>query len=598
MARATDRMLDFRTVNTLWAAVLVETLVRLGLTTAVVCPGSRSAPLAIACAQHPQLQAIPVLDERSAAFFALGLARRTHRPVVLVCTSGTAGANFFPAVIEAHESQVPLLILTADRPPELRQCHAGQAIDQVKLYGQYPNWQHELALPERSVELFAYLRQTLVYAWTAAQRPVPGPVHLNLPFREPLAPTWDQETLAWSEQIDWEAFLAAVQPQSLTPISVGLGAAQLPLSQWQQCDRGLIIAGAAQPIDPIAYCRAVAQIAQFLGWPVLADSLSPLRNFAALNPYLISSYDLILRQPQVAQELVPTQVIRLGELPTSKTLRIWLASLNASHWIVDPAVRNFDPLHGQTTHLYLSVAQLAEVCLSGPKPTGPNPYTQQWLTQEQQIWPWLQARMQSEPALVEGKIAWTLSQHLPSETRLFVANSTPIRDLEWFWQPGNRQIQTYFNRGANGIDGTLSTALGVAYSQPYSVLLTGDLALLHDTNGFLLSNRLVGHLTIILINNNGGGIFELLPIARADVPFEEFFATPQRVEFATLCAAYGIAYTQIQSWDHLIQQLQHPPPQGLRLLEVRCDRKADAQWRQALFQKLSQPEGQTPSAQG
>jgi 2-succinyl-5-enolpyruvyl-6-hydroxy-3-cyclohexene-1-carboxylate synthase len=180
--------IDFRNTNTVWASILVETFQRLGLTIAVICPGSRSTPLTVAFASHPQIEAIPVLDERSASFFALGQAKQTGKPVVLVCTSGTAGANFYPAIIEAKESRVPLLILTADRPPELRDCHSGQTIDQIKLYGHYPNWQTELATPSLELKQLSYLRQTLIHAWEKTLFPVPGPVHLNLPFRDPLAP--------------------------------------------------------------------------------------------------------------------------------------------------------------------------------------------------------------------------------------------------------------------------------------------------------------------------------------------------------------------------------------------------------------------------
>ena len=201
-------MIDFRNTNTLWASILVETLHRLGLTTAIICPGSRSTPLAIAFAQHQHIEAIPVLDERSAGFFALGIAKKLRLPVVLVCTSGTAGANFYPAVIEAKESRVPLLILTADRPAELRECHSGQTIDQVKLYGHYPNWQTELATPSLELGRLNYLRQTVIHAWERAISPAAGAVHLNLPFRDPLAPVLQPEAEAFKSQFQPEIFFA------------------------------------------------------------------------------------------------------------------------------------------------------------------------------------------------------------------------------------------------------------------------------------------------------------------------------------------------------------------------------------------------------
>ena len=597
--------LDFRNINTLWSSILVETLQRLGVTTAVICPGSRSGPLAVAFAQNPQIEAIPILDERSAAFFGLGIARRTGIPTVLVCTSGTAGANFYPAVIEAHESRVPLLVLTADRPPELRHCHAGQAIDQVKLYGHYPNWQVELALPSAEPARLAYLRQTMIQAWERSHHPTPGPVHLNLPFREPLAPISQPEIERQSFSLNPEDFFMAVSPGE--PITQwATVSSRLPIQLWQQEPRGILIAGPAQPSDPQAYCEAIADLSEALDWPVLAEGLSPLRNYSDLNPHLITTYDLLLRNPQWAAELAPTLVIRIGALPTSKVLRDWLNQTQPQQWIVDPAEHNFEPLHGKTLHLRLSIQTLSQALVEDhwtplsqtpwqepPQPSASvlpglsSPYLKQWLTLDHNVRQQVNASLTDLNSLFEGKVAWLLSQHLPPETPIFVANSMPIRDVEWFWQPGETRIYPYFNRGANGIDGTLSTALGIAHGHQSSVLLTGDLALLHDTNGFLIQPHWNGHLTIILINNNGGGIFGLLPIANFDPPFETYFATPQQVNFSQLCTTYGVAHEQIQSWPQLLQTLNPLPTQGIRVLEICCDRRTDTQWRQQTLNKFA-----------
>jgi 2-succinyl-5-enolpyruvyl-6-hydroxy-3-cyclohexene-1-carboxylate synthase len=580
--------LDFRNVNTLWASVLVETLVQLGLQTAVICPGSRSGPLAVAFASHPQIAAIPVLDERSASFFALGLAQQAHRPIVLVCTSGTAAANFFPAIIEAAISHVPLLVLTADRPPELRDCHAGQAIDQLKLYGNYPNWQAELATPAAELPLLQYLRQTLVYAWERAVIPAAGPVHLNVPFRDPLAPVSDPIVEAQAADFPAHFFAGLATPsqpsQPGQPFEVdAAGHAWVPWPEWQTCEQGLILAGPAQPADPVRYCRAVATLSQVLGWPVLAEALSPLRNHIDLNPYLVSTYDLLLRQPQLAQQLAPKMVLQLGELPTSKELRQWLQRHQPQTWVVDPRLDNFDSLHGSTQSLRLSVETLATHLQTQQvrqlKPA-PSAYLQQWCGAEAQVRQQIQSTFSDLDWLFEGKVAWMLSQHLPTGTPLFVANSMPIRDLEFFWQPGDKQIQPYFNRGANGIDGTLSSALGVAYKQQPTVLLTGDLALLHDTNGWLIQRHWQGSLTVIVLNNNGGGIFANLPIAAYDPPFQEYFATPQHIDFSKLCAIYGVEYECIQTWAQLQSRLVNFPTQGIRVLEVPCSAARDALWRQ------------------
>ncbi|NEP16062.1 MAG: 2-succinyl-5-enolpyruvyl-6-hydroxy-3-cyclohexene-1-carboxylic-acid synthase [Leptolyngbya sp. SIO4C1] len=566
------KCLDYRNLNTLWAAVAVETLARLGLTTAIICPGSRSTPLTVALAQHPQIEAIPILDERSAAFFALGCAKRLGLPTALVCTSGTAGANFYPAVIEASESNVPLLLLTADRPPELRDCASGQTIDQQKLFGHFPRWYAELALP--ATAQLAYLRQTVIQAWTRSRWPQPGPVHLNCPFRDPLPPLSDP-TLPLPH-LDEAAFFAAVRPPTLPQPQ-----SELPWDVWQACDRGLIIAGPTEVTNPERYCQAVSQLAKHLGWPVLAEGLSPLRNHQSLNPHLITTYDILLRHPPAA--LQPDCVLQLGPLPTSKPLRQWLAAIQPRRWILHPYATNLDPLHGPAQHLPAAVAPPR----TPPGPPRGSAFLQTWLHRDRTLRHRLNACLTGITHRFEGKAAWLLSQHLPPQTPVFIANSMSVREVETFWQANDRRLQPYFSRGANGIDGTLSTALGIAHRSRPSVLLTGDLAFLHDTNGLLFTKQLVGHLTVVLINNSGGGIFEMLPIAQFEPPFEQYFAMPQAVDLAALCGAYGVEHVLIQDWSQFVGCVETLPQSSMRLLEVRCDRKQDARWRQQVLLDLA-----------
>jgi 2-succinyl-5-enolpyruvyl-6-hydroxy-3-cyclohexene-1-carboxylate synthase len=565
--------LDFRNINTLWASVLVDTLQHLGVSLAVICPGSRSTPLAIACARSPHIEAVSVLDERSAAFFALGHAKRTGRPAVLVCTSGTAAANFYPAVIEARESRVPLLILTADRPPELRDCHSGQTIDQLKLYGNYPNWQAEVAIPSSQSALLTYLQQTITYAWERTMTPTAGSVHLNLPFSDPLTPLIQPEIQA----------LAATFTDFPTPSTPHL--AQLTISQWStppdwQTTKGLIIAGVAQPTDPLAYAQAIGQLSQTLGWPVLAEGLSPVRNYADLNPYLISSYDLILRNAQVLPSLTPEVIIQIGDLPTSKELRQWLSEVRPTAWIVEPSEQNVNALHLKASYLRISVTELASY-FQAPATLTCSSYRETWLQLDQQTRQSIDRTMTKLDRLCECKIPWLLSQSLPPATVVFIANSMPIRDMEFFWRPNNQQHRPLGNRGANGIDGTLSTALGAAHglAQP-AILITGDLSLLHDTNGLLLRKQFRGSLTILLINNNGGGIFAMLPIAQFDPPFQEFFLTPQDVDFKMLCATYQINHQRITSWLEFQQQLPNINQPGITVWEIVTDSCQDSEWRQ------------------
>ncbi|HSY52989.1 MAG TPA: 2-succinyl-5-enolpyruvyl-6-hydroxy-3-cyclohexene-1-carboxylic-acid synthase, partial [Opitutaceae bacterium] len=403
--------LDFRNVNSLWGSVLVETLARCGVTHAVVSPGSRSAPLTFAFARHPRIEAIPVLDERSAAFFALGLAKKNRRPVALICTSGTAGANFFPAIIEAHESGTPLLVFTADRPPELRDCASGQTVDQQKFYGSYVKFYHELAVPEASEPLLRYLRQTVAHACACASG---GPVHLNCPFRDPLVPTKDGTARALTRKIDDDFF---AHLESAAPA--------FAITRWQPPAgaRGLIVAGPhfagrQNGADDKAYAAAIRKAAETLGWPVLADALSPLRHHPVGEATIIMAYDAILRNARAARELTPDQVICFGGWPTSKVLRGWLEQVPAGMLMVSPGPANRDSLHGRTRHLSLP----AENFTVTGAPAADPAYAIQWSKAETAARGCLDGVLGSMDELFEGRATWLLAQHLPAETPLFVAS--------------------------------------------------------------------------------------------------------------------------------------------------------------------------------
>jgi 2-succinyl-5-enolpyruvyl-6-hydroxy-3-cyclohexene-1-carboxylate synthase len=566
-------LLDFRSVNSLWGGVLVETLARCGVAHAVLSPGSRSAPLVFAFARHPRIESIPVLDERSAAFFALGLAKKSRQPVALVCTSGTAAANFFPAIIEAHESGTPLVVLTADRPPELRDCASGQTVDQQKIYGGYVEFYHELAVPEASEPLLRYLRQTVAQACAHAQG---GPVHLNCPFRDPLVPAEDGTARTLAKEID-EEFFAHLEP--VMPVSA--------TATWQSPAgaRGLIVAGPQIVANPAAYVAAIVKAAEMLGWPVLADALSPVRHHAGVRATIITTYDAILRSAQAARELAPQHVICFGGWPVSKVLRGWLEQVQAEMLMVSPGSANRDVLHGRTRHLHVSAENFTVTASPVADPT----YATQWSRAEAAARASLDGVLGSTDELFEGKAAWLLASHLPEETPFFVASSMPVRDVEYFWPAHGRRCEMAFNRGANGIDGTLSTALGVAHAADRpAVLLTGDLALLHDTNGFLSRPKFRGSLTVVLINNRGGGIFEHLPVAQFDPPFEEFFATPQEADFGKLCSAYGVAHVLVRDWKHFTGLVSVLPASGVRVLELRTDRRRDAAMRKKLFAEAAE----------
>jgi 2-succinyl-5-enolpyruvyl-6-hydroxy-3-cyclohexene-1-carboxylate synthase len=548
----------------------MEVLARLGVETIVISPGSRSTPLTVAAVRNPKLEAVSILDERSAGFFALGLAKRTHKPVALVCTSGSAVVNYFPAVLEASMSGTPLLLLTADRPAELRDCASGQTIDQLKIFGDSVRAFHELAIPEATPVMLAYLRQTLVHAVDRSLNGNPGPVHLNFPFRDPLQP--DQENAPIIEVCAMETE-ATVSTRPCESVGCGASFDTVALERLASHRQGVIVVGAVNPHDgDESFADAVAMLSHKLGWPVLSDALNPLRGHFGENQALICHYDAFLRHREIALEWAPTAVLQIGPLPTSKVLRTWLSEIETVSFLLSDRPTNTDPLHRVATPLHGEAHVLAEVLTHQ---TVDPTWIQAWVDLERQASATLDVKFEAMSELFEGKVAWLLSRHLPVGTPTFIASSMSVRYAEYFWRAGSRACPVYCNRGANGIDGTLGTALGVAHRGKPAVLLTGDLAFLHDTNALLAAGELKGSLSVVLVNNNGGGIFEHLPIAEMEPPFEKYFATPQSVNLDTLCNAYGVAHQRVHDWAAFIEALSSLPASGIRVIEVPTDRKAD-----------------------
>lgn len=570
---------QFANLNELWSRTIAETLRAKGLRYAVICPGSRSSPLAFAFARTEGIEAISILDERSAAFFALGLAKREGVATALVCTSGTAAANFFPAIIEASESGTPLMALTADRPQELRNCRAGQTIDQVRLYSSYPVAQTELALPERDLSRLRSLRQTIASLCDRSIAPRSGPVHVNVPFRDPLPPLDDPSFENPFCDETWSAFFKGLRPARENRLSV-----DLDLTSFADTARGAIIVGA--PLAPIDsnWEDNVAALCGALKWPVLADALNPIRNRSDRFPYLLSGYDTICRSSIADEHLLPERVIVIGDLPISKALRSWLERNDIEAIFLNALSGDFDSTRSRSQSLYFDFNKGSPHVVE----RSDSAFAKQWMQCDQSVRENALSRLDAVDSFFEGKVASMLSQYLPAESALFVSNSMPPRDMESFWNPNDRGVEVHCSRGANGIDGILSTAMGVAYRGKSSYLLTGDLALLHDSNGALISRILEGSLTIILINNSGGGIFEMLPVSGLGAEFEQFFVTDQQVDFSNWARTYGIEYQRPESWTEFIALIEQRHVSGVRLIEVITDRKADSKMRKRWFSEMAE----------
>jgi 2-succinyl-5-enolpyruvyl-6-hydroxy-3-cyclohexene-1-carboxylate synthase len=550
-----------------WGTTLARTLSAIGVRHVVFSPGSRSTPLILACEACKGLETLPILDERSAGFYAIGLAKKSKKPVAVICTSGTAPANLLPAAVEANMSGTPLLLLTADRPPELRDCQAGQSIDQTKLFGTQVRWFHELSLPRFHLDALSYLRQTIVQAVGTATGSNPGPVHLNFPFREPFFVEEEWANPKMPEDFAWDHFLQQVSRPVATRTLLAENLSTLrPFRRW------LVLAGQT------CFRNSATAIADKLGAPLLPEAFSPIRETTCQKCVL--HFENLLRDEAFRANATPDAVLSLGPLPTSKTLRSWLNELDSPTWVVEPSGRNVDALHRRTVHLACDFEELAE---SLPKVEADDGWLESWTKAETRVEAKLSEAFSQIENLFEGKVAHLLSNALPDDSDLVVANSMPVRDVEWFWQAGKEKRRLWGNRGANGIDGTLSTALGVAHaSENPAFFLTGDLAFLHDINGLLSKHIFHGSLTVIIINNRGGGIFENLPVAKL-VLFEKCFATPQEVDFGKLCEAHGIPHAKPVDWTTFEDLIREPLEQGIRVIEVVTDRKSDVETRQNLL---------------
>jgi 2-succinyl-5-enolpyruvyl-6-hydroxy-3-cyclohexene-1-carboxylate synthase len=545
--------------NFLWGHLVARGLSDLGITSVFFSPGSRSTPLIIGCEKEKRLSCFPALDERTAAFLALGYAKRTNVPTTVICTSGSALTHWFPAVTEASYSGIPLLLLSADRPPELQECGAGQTINQINLFSSFVREFYQSPLPCQEQEQIDNLQAILQTAYSKSVGPNSGPVHINFSFREPLWPTADS-----TPKLPPFSSLVRTTHSDHTEHSESTD----DLTYISQASRPVVIAGLNAPS-----CLPQA----FQSIPILCDSLCALRE--TKHPTRILRFENLLRCPKFRESIKPDQFILLGPLPTSKTLRSWIEDSGAPRLVIEPSGRRVDPLLGTSHSICLNFEQLDRLDLPKSEPG----WLEKWIDAEQQVEEKIDLEFKKISCDHEPKIARILSEHLPSNSNLYCANSMPIRDLEWFWKPSVQNRNLFGARGVNGIDGTLGTAIGIAHqsNQP-TFLLTGELAFLHDSNALLFASELIGSLTVLLINNQGGGIFENLAVANLP-EFEKCFATPQSCDFAKLCAAHSVEHLLLQDENELISHIKNPPKEGIRVIEIRTDRKADRKVRQKLL---------------
>ena len=591
--------------NTLWGRVVVQELVRSGVRDVCLTPGSRCTPLTVAFAEHPAVTTHTHIDERSAAFYALGRAKATGQPTPLVCTSGTALANYHPAVMEADRARVPMLLLTADRPRVLQDSGANQTVDQEKLYGGAVRAYRTLPEPAAEDRKVRALRTAVSRAVATSVRSggPPGPVHLNVPFEKPLEPIPDD-----SVPPDWaDTDLAARGRADERPyVETTPGRPDLPaaaraavVDAIDDAERGLIVAG---PADEPPDRDALLGLARATGFPVLADPLSGLRfgdHVDAEGVLVCGAYDDYLDEPRFAPDAgagdersAPDLVLRFGASPTSKTLRQYLRDATRQagtrQLVVDPAggwreaeFTAGDAVLADPTRLAASVSgRVASRCA----PTWRERFAAAETTQR--------AVLADADATFEGRILREVVRRTPAPGTLFVSNSMPVRDLDRFGEPRAGPIRVLGNRGASGIDGITSTALGAgSASDGPLVLVTGDLAFYHDANGLLALPRNGLEATVVVINNDGGGIFRVLPIESFDPPFTEFFRTPLGLDLSHLARLYGLDFARVHAesdGDEAFGSLFDAAVEssGSHLIEVVVDGEAAHRTRERLHQQV------------
>ena len=550
----------------------VDQLFHSGVKQVVISPGSRSTPLALAFANYEKVKVWVDIDERSAGFFALGIAKESKEPVALLCSSGTAAANYFPAIIESHYSRVPLIVLTADRPHELREIGAPQAIDQIKLFGEYVKHFQEMALPEATPTMLRYVRNQADRAVQVALAPISGPVHVNFPFREPLVPDFSGENV-WGTEITNSSHTSIRHEKEWDKHEIE--------TILKEKKRVVIIAG---PLSDSNVYSSIFHLAESWNIPILADPLSQLRNGS--TAHLIESYDALMKSKTIRDRLSIDLIIRFGAMPVAKPIHQLMNEQIIPQIIVDEQVSFRNPSHQSAHYIYGPPSEVAEG-LASIKWRGSEGWMQWWQDLNGRAISILSQR-NTTALLTEGDAVLGIHKEIPEQSILFAGNSMPIRDLDTFWISSEKSIFIAANRGANGIDGIISTAIGMAAGGKRVTLIIGDISFLHGMNGLLLAKRYKLPITIVVVNNNGGGIFSFLPQAKdKETHFDLLFGTPQEVEFEKAAEMFGVAYEQPTDWEAYLKALrQSYKREGCTIIELQTTRDHNVTWHREKWQMI------------
>ncbi|MFS0574515.1 2-succinyl-5-enolpyruvyl-6-hydroxy-3-cyclohexene-1-carboxylic-acid synthase [Sporosarcina sp. 179-K 3D1 HS] len=564
--------MDNRHILTAYVRRITIALLNAGVRSAVISPGSRSTPLAYAFASTPELRTHIQVDERSAAYYALGMAKASGQPVVLLCTSGTAASNYHPAITEAYYARIPLIVITADRPHELREVGAPQAINQIRMYGEHVKYSVDFPLAEENPVMDNFIDRHIGRALSVAQTVPKGPVHLNMPFREPLL-------------IDFEL---PVPPTSFrghisSTTCLDESAESLILDLLTASENGLIIAGELPAtVDKSAFWN----FAQNLGWPVLCDPLSQLRSGvpASCSSLCIDHYDAILKSERFKEKVVPKTVIRFGAQPVSKPLALYLSEVRPSTFlVVDESPEFRDPFGGATYHIQASPEAVWQLEVDGEG----SPHAELW-SRANEVASCITDRYEGVEG-DEGIYAKMLFEHLTDGSDLVSGSSMPIRDVDTFFRKTDKEVAIFANRGTNGIDGVISTAFGIQEARKRPTwLLIGDLSFLHDVNGLIITRFQETDLTIVIMNNDGGGIFSYLPQSQVSHHFEQLFGTPTGLTFNHIAAMYDAQYSAVETPAQFAEVLSKPKTKSVQIIEVFTDRPSNVKAHRELWGEITE----------
>ena len=577
-------------INHLWSRLVIEELVRCGVTTFYISPGSRSTPLVIAAAENPRACTLVHTDERGAAFCGMGYAKATGLPAALICTSGTAVANYFPAVIEASQSAVPLLILSSDRPVELRDTRSPQTINQVNIFGDYLRWHFDLPAPDTTLSP-SFLLTTVDQAVYRAVSGPAGPVQINCQFREPLIPDQQEE--------NWDNYLSVLDPWQETGRPFTTYAKSESIPSIEDVDRignmigrsknGLLIAG---QLSAGTDKETIIRLASELGWPLLADINSGIR-FACSAPEsaynVIAHYDLYLRMEKFRKKFSPDLILHMGGMPVSKPLNQYIEESHAEYIVVDNHPFRQDPMFRVKQRIETNPGRFA-LQLSERIQKTTSALTGIFCQAEEISRTVIRDSVPASDDISEWAVSHIIFECVAKDSGTYLSNSLPVREADAFAACSGKGLAIGCNRGANGIDGTIASAIGFAagLNRP-STLLIGDLAVLHDINSLSLIKKIEVPVTIVVLNNDGGGIFSFLPVAELTEYFETYFATPHGLKFKNAAELFGLPYESPESLSSFKKVYQRSIDSGISsIIEVHTERDKNRVEHEMIWKKVSE----------